>query len=354
MPDVPLHNGVFTIPDPEAASPSPLLGKGSYGSVYAGVQRLLTTERAVAVKLHDDRFLLDREVKIYRHLWKALKRGYAPTLRVPRLLWEGHTDDGAMRALVMERLGPSLDKLFDAQDKQWTPATVCWVASEALGLLQGLHELGIVHRDIKPDNFALGYGSGARAQKLHLFDFGLSAEYLDASREHLPTHGGLSLIGTMRYSSIATHEGLRQSRRDDLEALCYVLLYFWRGALAWQALLKDESTDRREKSARILAAKQQLHDAVSTMPTDSPPDPHEPPRPMPSPLAEFFLYVRGLEYDETPRYAEWVGRFATTSACGDPAPSPAPRDEATEVATEVATESVSTEATTSPATTPTS
>ena len=149
-----LHNGVFTIPN--IHSPATLIGSGSYGKVYAGVQRLLVAERSVAIKLHEDPFLLDREVKVYRYLWTHIKKGYAPTLRIPRLLWDGHTDDQRQRALVMERLGDSLDKLFDRDNKRWSSKTVCWVACEAIRLLQGLHTLGILHRDIKPDNIMLG------------------------------------------------------------------------------------------------------------------------------------------------------------------------------------------------------
>lgn len=317
-----LHNGVFTIPD--IRSPEALIGSGSYGKVYAGVQRLLLTERSVAIKLHEDPFLLNREVKVYRYLWTHLKTGYAPTLRIPRLLWDGHTDDQTQRALVMERLGDSLDKLFDRDNKRWSPKTVCWVAREAIGLLQGLHTLGILHRDIKPDNFAIGWAPECRAS-LYLFDFGLSAQYIDATRQHHPVRTGLSLIGTMRYASIRNHEGVLQSRRDDLESLCYVLMYFCCGTLPWKRAAKDIE-DRQERNTAVVGLKRGLGErmvvgewmdtvdgagvgdgAVANGATDDPS--------LPEPLAAFYRYTHTLGYDDTPEYDRWIRVFE--EAMGD-------------------------------------
>lgn len=298
-----LHNGVFTIPN--IHSPATLIGSGSYGKVYAGVQRLLVSERSVAIKLHEDPFLLDREVKVYRYLWTHIKKGYAPTLRIPRLLWDGHTDDQRQRALVMERLGDSLDKLFDRDNKRWSSKTVCWVACEAIRLLQGLHTLGILHRDIKPDNFAIGWAPECRSH-LYLFDFGLSAQYIDTKQQHHPVRTGLSLIGTMRYASIRNHEGVLQSRRDDLESLCYVLMYFSLGTLPWKRETK-EIEDRQERNEVVMGMKRTLVTPTAT-PTVSVPT-------LPDPLAAFYEYAHHLEYDALPEYDRWIRVFE--EAMGD-------------------------------------
>lgn len=309
MPALTLHNGIFTIPDDSARG---LIGAGTFGKVYVGTQALLVGDRSVAIKLHDDPFLLDREVKIYAHLWSSIKQGYAPMLRIPRLYWEGHTDDGVQRALVMERLGESLDNVFDRCEKLWTPATVCWVAAQAIELLHGLHDLGIVHRDIKPDNFACGIDTVHPA--LYLIDFGLSAQYIDRNREHRTARDGISLIGTIRYASIPNHEGNLQSRRDDLESLCYVLLYFWQGTLAWKDALRGVE-DRQERMRRALACKRALHNAAtgseshsSTLPTTATNLATAPVR-LPRALHAFYRYVRTLRYDEAPAYERWIEHF---------------------------------------------
>jgi casein kinase 1 len=285
-----LHNGVFTIDD---FTPTGIIGTGSYGSVYVGTHHLIATTKRVAVKLHTDKFLLDREVQIYQYLWKYIKQGHSPGLRIPRLLWNGSTDSGTHEALVMERLGHSLDRLFDASNKRWSVATVCWVACEALQLLQGLHALGIVHRDIKPDNFAIGY-DGAKRTQLHIFDFGLSSQYIAQDGTHSPVKEGVSLIGTMRYASVHNHDGVRQSRRDDLEALFYVLMYFANGTLAWKAAAGI--ADRAEKSAAMRQSKVALTAAD-----------------VPEALRGFFAYVKGLGYTDTPCYDEWIAVFRESS-----------------------------------------
>ncbi len=320
-----LHNGVFTISN--VTSPEALIGTGSYGKVYAGVQRLLMEDRQVAIKLHEDPFLLDRETKVYRYLWTHLKTGFAPTLKIPRLLWDGYTDDRTRRALVMERLGDSLDKLFDRDNKTWSVKTVCWVAREGIGLLYGLHTLGILHRDIKPDNFAIGWTPESRSS-LYLFDFGLSSQYIDANRKHHPIRTGLSLIGTMRYASIRNHNGVLQSRRDDLESLCYVLMYLWKGTLIWKRAAKDIE-DRTERNATVVRLKEELAQRVgaevgaengaenetenehetSTNPSESTEPPSDSSPIVPEPLASFYRYVRQLGYDEVPDYVKWIRVF---------------------------------------------
>ena len=80
-----------------------------------------------------------------------------------------------------------------------------------------MHQNGFVHRDIKPENFVIGLG--ARQHYIYLIDYGLAKSYLDGSSgAHVPLQTGKKhLTGTCRYASVWTHNGLEQSRRDDLE-----------------------------------------------------------------------------------------------------------------------------------------
>jgi serine/threonine protein kinase len=110
-----------------------------------------------------------------------------------------------------------------------------------------VHFEGILHRDIKPDNFLLGAADDP--DTIFVIDFGLSKKYLLSSGEHIPFKAGKGMTGTARYVSIATHRGLEQSRRDDLESLGHVLLYFLKGgSLPWQGL---PGRSRTEKYAAI-------------------------------------------------------------------------------------------------------
>jgi serine/threonine protein kinase len=260
-----------------------MIGNGSYGRVYRGVDR--RTDDMVAIKIDNDPFLLEREVKVYQYLWQYLEAGYTPNLHIPRLLWEG--THGGKRILVLERLGPSLDKLFDRYGKRWSRSTVYWILIQALRLIGDLHELGILHRDIKPDNFSIGY---ADRMTLYLFDFGLSSQYIGKSGKHVPERAGMSMIGTMRYASLTNHAGIQQSRRDDLESLVYMALYFWDGTLPWKHTA-DHMEDRVERSRCIAEQKREVGTVLH-----------------PS-LQLFYDYVLQLKYDEIPDYPRWIKHF---------------------------------------------
>lgn len=98
--------------------------------------------------------------------------------------------------------------------------------------IQKCHEDRIIHRDIKPDNFMVG-GTEATKNNIYIIDFGLAKNYMNSSKEHIPYKEGKNLTGTARYASLATHLGQEQSRRDDLETIGHVLIYFMKGSLPW-------------------------------------------------------------------------------------------------------------------------
>lgn len=148
--------------------------------------------------------------------------------------------------LVMEILGKSLEDLFNFCNRKFSLMTVCLMGIEMIKRIQYVHEKNHIHRDIKPDNFMMGYEKSVN--KVYIIDFGLAKKYRSSTKKgHIAFKTGKNITGTARYCSINTHRGYEQSRRDDLESIGYVLVYFLKGILPWQGLKVREHEDHYDK-----------------------------------------------------------------------------------------------------------
>jgi casein kinase 1 len=125
-----------------------------------------------------------------------------------------------------------------------------------LSRIQAIHEKNLVHRDIKPENFLVGRLRSETANSIHMVDFGMAKQYRDpVTKQHISYRERKSLTGTARYMSTNAHLRREQSRRDDLEALGHVFIYFLRGSLPWQGL---RASTNEQKYAKIGEMKQTI------------------------------------------------------------------------------------------------
>lgn len=153
--------------------------------------------------------------------------------------------------------------------------------------VQTIHEKNLIYRDIKPDNFLIGRPNSKTANLVCVVDFGMAKQYRDPkTKVHIPYRERKSLSGTARYMSINTHLGREQSRRDDLEALGHVFMYFLRGGLPWQGL---KAATNKQKYEKIGEKKQTT--AIKDLCGD-----------YPDQFGQYLSYVRNLGFEDTPDY----------------------------------------------------
>nr|GEW15945.1 casein kinase 1-like protein 1 [Tanacetum cinerariifolium] len=213
------------------------IGSGSFGEIYLGTN--VQTNEEVAIKLENVKTKhpqLLYESKLYR----ILQGGTG----VPNVRWFGV--EGDYNVLVMDLLGPSLEDLFNFCSRKLSLKSVLMLADQMINRIEFVHSKSFLHRDIKPDNFLMGLGR--RANQVYIIDFGLVKKYRDTTtHQHIPYRENKNLTGTARYASMNTHLGIEQSRRDDLESLGYVLMYFLRGSLPWQGLKAGNKKQKYEK-----------------------------------------------------------------------------------------------------------
>jgi serine/threonine protein kinase len=210
---------------------------------------------------------------------------------IPHLRWFGR--DCRYHVLAMDLLGESLEDLISVQRK-FSLKTVLMLADQMLTCVEFLHTKGYLHRDLKPGNFVVG--CNGLTNQLFIIDYRLAKLYCDAATgAHRPFRQSKGLAGTVRYASVGAHRGNRQSRRDDLESLGYVLVYLLRGSLPWMG-------------SRFMSGQRQT-DYVCDMKARTTPEslctglaPE---------FAHFVRSVHALKYDETPDYAAYREMFST-------------------------------------------
>jgi serine/threonine protein kinase len=188
----------------------------------------------------------------------------------------------------MELLGKNLEERMRGCGGQLEPPTVALIAEQVVNRMEYLHSKGIVHCDVKPENFM--FGVGPRVHHLYLIDFGLSKRYYD--QRHVPMRTYNGLLGTTRYASIHAHEGMEQSRRD-LEASGHMLMYLLRGSLPWSGMPAKNMEDQHFKVGQ--KKKEVPLDVLCSGYPDA--------------FKIFLQTARGLGFQERPPYERFRGLF---------------------------------------------
>ena len=257
-----------------------LIGKGGFSDVHLGVDTKTSTDVAIKIENRINRRHLVNEAEMY-HKLRGKNCSFVPNIfyyGVELLRGEG------VQILVMEKLGASLEDIFK-EHGHFSVAAVQKLSVQLISCLQSLHELKIIHRDVKPGNFLMGLDE--KADTVHVVDFGLSTSYWNEStNSHYEFEQNCSRKGTYLFMSINTQLKYRPSRRDDLESLGYMLVYLAKKSLPWLGLKESESSTKMEM---VLSKKRA---ATSDFICQG----------LPRGFAEYIDYCRSLRFSEEPDY----------------------------------------------------
>ena len=259
------------------------LGGGSFGQIYKGIN--LKTKEEVAIKIESKNI----ETPQLIHESKILK-ALNDNDGFPKVYLVTPLDD--VLIMVMELLGENLQKLLmNSPHKKFTLKTTLMLAIQILSRIKTLHENNYIHRDIKPENFTIGLKKYKNT--IYMIDYGLTRKFCDSRKNHIPYKEGKHLTGTALYASIYTHKGIEQSRRDDLESLGYMMIYFCKGELPW---MNVKGKTKEIKYKKIMEKKLEMKPDILC-------------QGLPDEFNQYFKYVRELQFTEEPKYDFLLGLF---------------------------------------------
>ena len=249
------------------------IDEGSFGSIYLS-KNILSNEQ-YAVKIENRKIanpLLEGEAFILFYL-------KGPGL--PEVKTFGKTKN--LNILIQTLLGPSLSSLSERYLINFTIKDICLLSIQMIERLEYIHSKRFIHRDIKPQNFLMGVKD---PETVYLIDFGLAKKFMSKKGKHIKFNINNNITGTPRYCSINALRGAEQSRRDDLESLFYVIMYFFRGNLPWQNL-KIKSRQQRFNKINEIKKNYDYKLLCKNLPRE---------------LYNLGIYIKHLKFEETPNY----------------------------------------------------
>lgn len=260
------------------------VGAGNFGELRIGHD--VDNNSKVAVKLEEQASKNPQLAREY-HFYQMLKEySETPVEGFPDVLFYGQI--AKYNALVMDLLGPSLDDLFELCEKNFSIHCVCTIGLQIVDRFQQMHNRGLIYRDVKPENFLIGRKSLNNFETIFIIDMGLAKIYRDPrTKIHMSERNNQAVTGTARYMSVSANLGREQSRRDDLEAVGHLLIYFIKAKLPWQGLKPTKEVKDHIKLIAKVKDETKLEELCNGLPLE---------------FYEYMRYIRSLNFYDAPDY----------------------------------------------------
>ncbi|KAK9906526.1 hypothetical protein WJX75_003368 [Coccomyxa subellipsoidea] len=290
------------------------IGDGGFAEVYEVTDTFKDDEKfAVKIDKQDKRKdvrsgTVKAEVKVLRQLQSCPP--------VCRLVPEGEGTHEGRSYMIMELLGVNLAQFQHSRPQgRIQPDALKSIALETLAALEGVHQAGYIHRDVKPANFAQTQGSAASTTggDWRIIDFGIARRFVDDAGRPLPKREDFGEFrGSTTYASIHAHLKQDLGRRDDLWSWLYIVVEMHEGNLPWRAASGDASagSEHSPKETAMRMKQQALDDPHVLSATGK----------LPEALVAISSYLRSTCFVDEPDYE--LLRECIASLPSTPAPAP--------------------------------
>jgi hypothetical protein len=225
-----------------------VLGEGGMGVVYRATQ--LSLNRTVALKVLPDALSADETFR-ERFRREGQLQAAIDHPHIVTVYEAGDTEQGLFLAMRLVR-GPTLKD--EIVSKRLAPDRAMRILVQVAQALDAAHEVGLIHRDVKPQNILVGAGDHA-----YLADFGLTKIPDESAR----LTGTGQFIGTIDYVSPEQVRGEGADPRSDVYALAGVLYESFVGTVPF-----DRPTEAAVLYAHMMDAPPKVSEARPELPAE--------------------------------------------------------------------------------------